>query len=161
MVYIYIYIYIYLFYNYALLPWPCQHSQQTVYIWALAQLRLSLLGPENYGLSLNCPGRPFRTIKGQSNQKNSTAILCRRAMIYIYEDIPIYTHIILIHIYIYFFFVFFVGGWYNYQSTARQLGMQDNCRCIVLSPQETWPIIAQGRSQHWWPPEESTCMSSS
>ena len=68
--------------------------------------------------------------------------------IYIYEDIPIYTHIILI--FIYTSFLFFVLGWggYNYQSTARQLGMQDNCRCIVLSPQETWPIIAQGRSQH-------------
>ena len=58
-----------------------------------------------------------------------------------------HTHIYTYHTYIYIYF-FFGGGGYDYQSTARQLGMQDNCRCIVLSPQETWPIIAQGRSQH-------------
>ena len=66
--------------------------------------------------------------------------------VYIYEDIPIYTHIILILICTYLLFLFFCLG--GGGTTARQLGMQDNCRCIVLSPQETWPIIAQGRSQH-------------
>ena len=48
--------------------------------------------------------------------------------IYMYIYMRRHTHIYTYHTYIYIYFFF---GGYNYQSTARQLGMQDNCACVV------------------------------